>query len=286
MPETHSTPPIFTNLTMTVASFGRGKKAVKWFVVSLLLSSSLLMSCVNSRELVYFQDLTSRVDSARQQAYAAAVRPGDVLSILVSSLSPEASSFFNPYAMQQAMAGQAMQTNPTTPIAASPGYLVAADGTITVPLLGAVPVAGKTNVQIANLLRDKLKTYLKEPTVSVRNQNFRVTVLGEVARPSLFNIANEQITLPEALGLAGDLTIFGRRDNVLVVREENGQRTYARLDLTKRDVFQSPYYHLHPNDVIYVEPSKTRVAATDRFYQITPLILSALSFIAIIATRF
>lgn len=243
-----------------------------------------LSSCVNSRELVYFQDLNSRADSARLETYAAAVRPGDVLSIQVSSLSPEASSFFNPYAAQ-AMGGQPIQTSSISPLPAATGYLVAADGTITLPLLGAVAVAGKTNVQVADLLRDRLKTYLKEPTVSVRNQNFRITVLGEVARPSLFNISNEQITLPEALGLAGDLTIYGRRTNVLVVREENGQRTYARLDLTKRDVFRSPYYNLHPNDVIYVEPGKARVASTDRVYQIIPIVLSALSFIAIIVTR-
>lgn len=249
-----------------------------------LLAVSTLSGCVNSKELVYFQDLTNRVDSARIETYAAPVRPGDVLSIQVSSLSPEASSFFNPYAMQ-ATGAQPIQVSAITPLPAAPGYLVAADGTITLPLLGAVAVSGKTNIQVADLLRTRLKTYLKEPTVSVRNQNFRITVLGEVARPSLFNINNEQITLPEALGLAGDLTIFGRRENVLVVREENGQRTYARLDLTKRDVFRSPYYHLHPNDVIYVEPSKARVASNDRFFQVVPIILSALSFVAIIVTR-
>lgn len=272
---------------MVILSFRTWRKVVKYVGVCVLLASSLMMSCVNSKQLVYFQDLTSRADSARQQAYAATVRPGDILSILVSSLSPEASSFFNPYAMQQqAMGNQTMMNNTqTNPLPSVPGYLVATDGTITVPLLGVVPVAGQTNVQIAGLLQEKLKTYLKEPIVSVRNQNFRITVLGEVARPSLFNISNERITLPEALGLAGDLTIYARRDNVLVVREENGQRTYSRLDLTKRDVFNSPFYHLHPNDVIYVEPGKTRVASTDRIYQLVPIALSALSFIAIIITR-
>ena len=271
------------NLFMLLRCFVRNLTANR-LAFTALLAIALLSSCVNSKQLVYFQDLTSRVDSARLETYAAPVRPGDVLSIQVSSLSPEASSFFNPYAMQ-AIGGQPVQTSATTPLPAATGYLVASDGTITLPLVGAVAVAGKTNVQVADQLRTNLKTYLKEPTVSVRNQNFRITVLGEVARPSLFNISNEQITLPEALGLAGDLTIYGRRENVLVVREENGQRTYARLDLTKRDVFRSPYYHLHPNDVIYVEPGKARVASTDRLYQIVPIVLSALSFIAIIVTR-
>lgn len=270
---------------MALSGSSKRKVAVKWFVFLLLINGSFLMSCVNSKQLAYFQDLNSRADSIRNKAYAATVQPGDILSIQVSSLSAEASSFFNPYAMQQAMGGQTMNVTANAPLAATPGYLVAADGTITLPLIGAIPVVNQTNTQIAGLLRDKLKTYLKEPTVSVRNQNFRVTVLGEVARPSLFNINNEQITLPEALGLAGDLTIYARRDNVLIIREENGQRTYNRLDLTKRDVFQSPYYHLHPNDVIYVEPGQARVASTDRVYQIIPIVLSALSFIAIIVTR-
>jgi polysaccharide export outer membrane protein len=110
-------------------------------------------------------------------------------------------------------------------------------------------------------------------------------VLGEVARPSLFTIPNEELTLPEALGLAGDLTIYGRRDNVLVIREVDNKRTFARIDLTRRDAFRSPYYSLRSNDIIYVEPGKARITTADRTLQLTPIFLGILSIIAIVATR-
>lgn len=243
-----------------------------------------LSGCVSPKQLVYFQDISSTPDSIRLAPFSATIRPGDLLSVQVSSLNPEASAFFNPHPAQPLTAAPST-LNSTTPLPAYNGYLVAPDNTITLPLIGKVVVAGLTNVQAASQIQTRLKDYLKEPTVSLRNLNFRITVLGEVARPSLFNISNEQISLPEALGLAGDLTVYGRRDNVLVIREENGKRTSVRLDLTRRDVFQSPYYYLHPNDVVYVEPVKARVASVDRVYQITPIVLSALSFLAIIASR-
>lgn len=252
-------------------------------VITVLLGLGALPGCVSPKQLVYFQDLSSQTDPLRLKPFTTTAQPGDLLSVQVSSLNPEASLFFNPYAAQLNAAQNGV--NATTPLPANTGYLVAPDSTITLPLVGKVLVGGQTNVQTAERIRVKLKDYLKEPTISVRNLNFRVTILGEVARPSFFNITNEQITLPEALGLAGDLTIYGRRDNVLIVREENGQRTYARLDLTKRDVFQSPYYYLHPNDVVYVEPGKSRVASTDQFYRVVPIALSTLSVIAIILTR-
>lgn len=254
-------------------------------IIWLLAGFYSLSGCVSPKQLVYFQDLNNRPDSTLLKPFVPTIQPGDLLSIQVSSLNPEASVFFNPYAMQAATTPNANVSSPTTPLPATPGYSVATDSSISVPIIGRVKVVGKTNLAVSETIREKLKPYLKEPTVSVRNLNFRVTVLGEVARPSLFNVANERITLPEAIGLAGDLTIYGRRQNILVIREENGQRNYARLDLTKRDVFLSPYYYLHPNDVIYVEPGSSRVAAADRFYQTVPLILSALSVIAIVVTN-
>ncbi|HVS93669.1 MAG TPA: hypothetical protein VHE59_16635, partial [Mucilaginibacter sp.] len=121
-----------------------------------------------------------------------------------------------------------------------------------------------------------------EPTVNVRFLNYKISVLGEVLHPSVYVIPNESITLPEALSLAGDMTIFGRRDNVLVIRDEEGKKVFGRIDLTTRDVYNSPFYYLHANDVVYVEPSRGRIAQTDKIYQILPIVLSALSFIAII----
>lgn len=215
------------------------------------------------------------------ERFVPTIKKGDVLSVQVSSLNAEASAYFNPAAAADGNAS----ISSTNPLAPTSGYLVDADGTIKLPLIGQVTVADLTNAKAGELIRSKLTVYLKEPTVSVRNLNFRISVLGEVARPSLFTIPNEQITLPEALGLAGDLTIYGRRDNVLVVREEGNRRVFARLDLTRRDAFRSPYYSLHPNDVVYVEPGKVRVTSVDRAYLLAPIAIGVLSLVAIIATR-
>lgn len=257
----------------------------------LLVCGQFISGCVPTKQLVYFQGEPNRMDTlAVASRYVPKIQPGDVLSVQVSSLNPEASAFFNPYA-QLAMAdrGGSMQqntTNSTTPLPAQNGYLVDNMGAIELPMLGKVNVAGQTTNQVKDRLRDSLKEFLKEPTVNIRNLNFRISVMGEVMRPALFTIPNEQITLLEALSLSGDVTIFGRRENVLIIREEGGKRTFARVDLTQRNLFSSPYYYLHPNDVIYVEPGKARAATADRTNQLLPLAISALSFIAVIATRF
>ena len=243
---------------------------------------ALLESCVSARKLVYFQEAASQEDTiAILDPFVPTIKKGDLLSVQVSSLNAAASAYFNPPALAE--------TSPTVaainPLARTSGYLVDADGAIKLPLIGQVAVTGLTNTKASELIRSKLEPYLKEATVSVRNLNFRVSVLGEVARPALFSIPNEQISLPEALGLAGDLTIYGRRDNVLIIREENNKRVFARLDLTRRDAFRSPFYSLHPNDVVYVEPGKARITSVDRVYQLSPIVIAILSLIAIIATR-
>lgn len=256
----------------------------------LLTLGQLTTGCVPTKQLVYFQGEPNRMDTmAVASRYVPKIQPGDVLSVQVSSLNPEASAFFNPYAQLAIADRGGMQqntTNSTTPLPAQNGYLVDNTGAIELPMLGKVNVAGQTTNQVKDRLRDSLKEFLKEPTVNIRNLNFRISVMGEVMRPALFTIPNEQITLLEALSLSGDVTIFGRRENVLIIREEDGKRTFARVDLTQRDLFSSPYYYLHPNDVIYVEPGKARAATADRTNQLLPLAISALSFIAVIATRF
>ena len=215
--------------------------------------------------------------------YSPLIQPGDVLNIQVNSLNPGATVMFNPY-LVTATGNGGSQAGSAVPAAV--GYLVSPAGVVEIPLLGSVSVTGLSLEQAGGIIRDKLKTYLKEPTVNVQNQSFRISVLGEVARPSLYTIPNNKITLIEALSLAGDATIFGRRDNVMVIRESQGKKQFARINLTRRDVFRSPYYYLHPNDVVYVEPGKARVTSTDRIFQILPIVLSAISIIAIIITRF
>ncbi|MBD2752281.1 polysaccharide biosynthesis/export family protein [Spirosoma validum] len=253
---------------------------VHWAAIVLWIAS--LTGCTSAKKLVYFQGTTSSEDTITMpEQFIPTIKKGDILSIQVSSLNAEASAYFNP----AAVADGGSTINSSNPLTRTPGYLVDADGTIKLPLVGQLAVVDLTNTKAAELIRNKLTVYLKEPTVNVRNQNFRISVLGEVTRPSLFTIPNEQITLPEALGLAGDLTIYGRRDNVLIIREEGKKRVFARLDLTRRDAFHSPYYSLHPNDVVYVEPGKVRVTSVDRVYVLAPVVIGVLSLIAIIATR-
>ena len=243
---------------------------------------ALLGSCTSAKKLVYFQSTTTRQDTVMiPEPFIPIIKRGDVLSVQVSSLNPEASAYFNPPAVADPGQGNTV----ANPLSRTSGYLVDTDGLIKLPLVGQVSVMNLTNAKAGELIGSKLKPYLKEPTVTVRNLNFRISVLGEVSRPALFTIPNEQVTLPEALGLAGDLTIYGRRDNVLIIREEGNQRIFARLDLTRRDAFMSPYYSLHPNDVVYVEPGKVRATTVAKAYLLAPIATGVLSLIAIIATR-
>lgn len=245
-----------------------------------------LIGCVSSKQVVYFQDNVGTRGSVQlADAYIPQIQPGDVLSIQVSSLNPEASVYFNPYTPTSAASVRTQQQTNTSGLPEMAGYLVTPSGEIELPLVGRLTVSNLTTSECNALIKKKLIPFLKEPTVNIRNLNFRISVLGEVNRPALFTIPNDQVTLIEAIGLAGDATIYGRRDNVLVIREESGKKTFTRIDLTQRDLFRSPYYYLHPNDIVYVEPGKARVANADRFYLIVPTVLSALSFIAILLTR-
>jgi len=246
-----------------------------------LLLSSLLTACTSSREIAYFQSGTGMPGAGMSivNRYVPVIQQADLLSIYINSINPEASRMFNPYREVEQLNTMPLQPGQVQP---GIGYLVDEEGNVEIPLVGKVRLAGLTTLQARELIRGKLKEFLKEPTVNIRFLNFKVSVLGEVGRPSVFVIPNEQITLPEALSLAGDITIFGRRDNVLIIRETNGRREFARLNLTRRDVFQSPFYYLHPNDVVYVQPGKSRIASTDRWLLFLPTTLSALSLVAII----
>ncbi|GAB3317495.1 polysaccharide biosynthesis/export family protein [Larkinella ripae] len=256
-----------------------------WLVFALFIIG--FSSCISQKQITYFQSPVTDSTAIAQEItnrYIPAIQTNDLLGINVNSLNQEASNFFNPYAGAERMS--TYQTyNGQIPVTAVVGYLVDPDGNIQLPLVGKVKVSGLTSVRAQELIQEKLKNYLKEPTVAVRFLNFKISVLGEVARPSMFSVPNEQMTLTEALSLAGDITIYGRRDNVMIIRETNGKREFGRVNMNQRDLFKSPYYYLHPNDVVYVEPGKARLAYADRFYTILPSIIGALSLIAVILRR-
>lgn len=267
---------------------------LNFFIIQAIIIT--LSSCVNQKQIAYFQKGVNQSDTiAVAQAYIPKIQTGDILAITVGSLNPIASSFFNPFSTMPVTSdnnnqgsGGGSQSGSTVSSSltqsAAPGYLVDAAGTVELPLLGTLKLSGLTTTEAKELVKSKLRLYLKEPTVSVRFLNYKISVLGEVARPSVYVIPNESVTLPEALSMAGDITIFGKRENILIIRDDNGKKEFGRIDLTTREVYNSPYYYLHANDVVYVEPGKGRIAQTDKTYQILPIILSALSFIAIIFT--
>ncbi|MEJ8801475.1 polysaccharide biosynthesis/export family protein [Pontibacter sp. H249] len=250
------------------------------FIMRLLINATvasvlLLTSCVHTREAVYFNGVQNAEFIGSTENLEPVIQANDLLSITVSSLNPDASQLFN---VSNVSATQ-MSTISGTMVQAS-GYLIDQDGFIQFPFLGNIKAAGYTKKELQNRIISELvkQKLLLEPIVNIRYLNYKVSVLGEVARPSVLTIPNEKITLLEALGLAGDLTIYAKRDNVLLIREENGKKQLMRLDLTSDEIFTSPVYYLRPNDIIYVEPNKSKVASTSRLNQWLPLVFSALSF--------
>lgn len=243
----------------------------------------VLCSCVNTRKAVYFVDQQDATLNSSVTIPQTVISQNDLLSITVSSLNPSASAVFN--------APNVVYQNNTTnsnagPVQAS-GYLVDEDGNIQFPILGSIKAAGLTETQLRSQISKGIldRKLLVDPIVTVRHLNFKVTVLGEVGNPTVVNVPSEKITLLEALGLAGDITVYGKRDNVMVIREESGRKIIKRLDLNKSEIFNSPYYYLRSGDIVYVEPNKARVAGSSRATQLLPIILSGLSFAAIIVDR-
>ena len=239
-------------------------------------------------DMTYFQDGTT-VDSTRTgtqpngqpttpTAYVYRLQPGDILAIAVSSLNAEADMAFNPFARAgiNLSAGINNSQDNNLPI----GYRVSETGAINFPKLGMVRVAGRSLAGLEMMLRDTLKQYLREPYVSVRLLNFKISVLGEVNRPSVYTVQNERITITEAISLAGDLTVFGKRENIMVVRETAGQRSFIRVDLTDRNAFTSAAYYLKPNDVIYVEPKPSKKVQASRTLPYLPAIFGAVTLLA------
>ena len=239
-------------------------------------------SCVNTKKATYFDGIQDAEMIVVTPEFEPIVKPNDILSISVSSLNPQASELFNKPNLP--VVNAALNTPTTTQ---SSGYLVSLDGFIQFPILGNIRVSGLTQKQLkAQLIKTLVdKKLLVDPVVDIRFLNFRISVIGEVAKPGDVTVPSEKISLLEALALAGDLTIYGRRDNVLLIREENGKRITKRIDLNSSSVLTSPYYYLRSNDIIYVEPNKSKVASSGRITLWLPVIFSFLSFAIIVTDR-
>lgn len=244
-----------------------------------------LTSCKTREKLVYFQSNGNDTVTKGQSNYTPVFKTDDFLSIVVTGEDPEASLPFN---LPIVGAAPAINSGYTMGNPAPNGYLIDANGNITLPFLGSVQIAGLNRVEATNLIQSKLEPYLKNPVVQIQILNYKITVLGDVKSPGTFKIPNERITLLEAIGLAGDMKMTGVRKNVLVIRDDNGVKTEYRVDLTSKELFSSPVYYLAQNDVVYVEPNVTarsestiwRTTGTI-FISLTSLIVTTVTLISV-----
>ena len=222
-------------------------------IIALIVFIGLLYSCATKDDVVSFNGMNSTDNSIGLDSYSPTYHIDDELVIIVNALDSEAARPFNKSSVSvsldilDARGRERIQT-----------YRVDPDGNVNFPVLGKLKMAGLNRAQATQMLQEKLAVYIKDPIVDIETVNYRITVLGEVNRPGTFTATNERITLVEAISLAGDMTIYGERENVLVIQDYDGKKTYTRVNLKSDELFNSPVYYLSQNDVVYVEPNKTR----------------------------
>ncbi|WP_343563064.1 polysaccharide biosynthesis/export family protein [Sphingobacterium sp.] len=219
------------------------------FIIVLIIFNS----CGSRKNMVYLQQDSTQISNLYEQ-YIPRIQKNDILTIVVTAADPKVTVPFNPVS---SMTNSNMTQS--VDMALRPTYTVDNQGYITLPMLGKIHVEGLTRIQAIEKLRIELGKYIKDPGVNMNFNNFRISVLGEVAKPGSFILPTERVTVLEALGMAGDLTIRGVRKNVLLIREVDGKKSMHRLDLTQQNTLNSPYYYLAQNDVIYVEPNKSQI---------------------------
>jgi len=230
-------------------------------------------SCIPYRKTLYFKNVDEKGEEVKAggQYVDPAIQRNDILNITLTSIDQDVTKLFSFNA-----------DNKKNPNQASSGsnYLVDPSGNITMPFIGALRAEGLTTWQLRDSVISKLKPYLKDPVVEIRISTFRIFVMGDVGRSGEVSVENERITLTEALALAGDLKITARRDNVLLIREENGQRKFIRFNLADKAILDSPYFYLKSNDLIYVQPGS--VSTTDANFRIISYISAILGLISLV----
>ncbi|AWG25376.1 polysaccharide biosynthesis/export family protein [Flavobacterium kingsejongi] len=246
-------------------------KRIKFFF-QLFLFVLILNSCTSKKNVVYYQDI-DKLAPNDSNTFEQKIQPDDLLMIVVMGENPEVVAPFNlpNFTLQSVTEMENVQPRINT-------YLVDIKGKIQFPVLGEIELGGLTITEAIKKMNTILSGYIVKPSVNFRRLNFKVTVSGEVTQPKTHTITTDRVTLIEALSMSGDLTIYGRRDNILVIREENGKKMHARIDMTKSDFINSPFYYLSQNDVVYVEPNKTRVNSAGVGPN-TSIIISAISLL-------
>jgi polysaccharide export outer membrane protein len=260
-----------------------------FFCLPLLCFFCFLSSCSTYKNIAYFTDFSDTVKHTTVQTVpfkSPVIAPDDLLTISIQTIDPDINVVLNSgNTLSPTSAGGTALTLPATQY--TPGYLVDKNGDVELPFAGKMHLQGYTTVEARDVIRTEMTKYVKEPMVNVKFANFKVTVLGEVMRPASYIMPTEKVTVFDALGQAGDLTIYGRRENVLVIRDSaNNQKSMVHLNLNSKEIMSSPYFYLQPNDVVYVEPNKSKAASTDasknRIFAIAAAVLSVL---IIAATR-
>jgi polysaccharide export outer membrane protein len=253
--------------------------------VSILIALMLfLTSCVNTKNVAYFQNLSaaqaSSIDST-SRFIEPKIQADDILSIFITTIDPSNAMILNQGSpVLVAGASSNISTQEIN------GYIVDKNGEIELALIGKVKVQGLTSFEAKELIRTKASEFYKKPTVNLRFVNFRVSVLGEVNRPATYTMPNERVSILDVISLAGDLTLYGKRENVLIVRQNGFDKEFGRINLNSSDLFKSPYYFLKQNDVVYIEPSKAKVSALNApTRQSISIVLSAVSVLVLAFSR-
>ncbi|WP_152439856.1 polysaccharide biosynthesis/export family protein [Arcticibacter svalbardensis] len=245
---------------------------------------TLISSCVSTKNIPYFQNLNQtdrkRLDSVTNFTEPI-IQPDDILSVSIITVDPQTAAVIN-----QSNPLETMGTPRNPSSREIEGFSVDKNGEIELAIIGNVKVGGLTTFQARDLIRTKAARYFQKPNVSVRFANFKISILGEVNRPGSYTLPNEKVTILDALSLSGDLTLYGKRENIMIIRDVNGRKEYGTVSINSSNIFNSPYYFLKQNDVVYVEPNKSKVFSLNNTARSTAVIaLSALSTIVLIITR-
>ena len=249
-------------------------------IISVTFFITLFFSCKTPLDVAYFQDTQNLEKITSANTFSPVFKSDDILSITVSAADMDTARPFNLSQGISLPSSNGVSDSVSSGAASqSPTYLIDSEGNIEFPVLGQLKVAGLTRIQLKNLIKTKLKAYINDPIINVRLQNFKITVLGEVRRPGTYSISNERLTVIEALGMAGDLTIKGKRQNVFVVRESDTLKTYHKIDLTSKNIFNMPAYYLTQNDVVYVEPNKSQKRRSQTNDNTLGVVFSAISIV-------
>ncbi|GAA4808238.1 polysaccharide biosynthesis/export family protein [Litoribaculum gwangyangense] len=240
-------------------------------VFFLLVITLFITSCVSKKDIVYFQNAKDFETMVDTDTFKAKLKVGDIVTVYVSTIDPLVTKPYN-LVMEGGNAGQMVD------------YIIDVDGNIDYPVLGKIKLIGLTIEEAKELFKKKFTegNLLKDPVIIIRITNFRITIHGEVASPGVYQVPGERISIIEALGLAGGLTIKGRRDNIMIVRDFNGTKTFSRIDLTTKEVFNSPVYYLTQNDIVYVEPNNSSISNASGDVRISSIIGITTSLIGIV----